>query len=99
MGGSRDLHLVDLGMFVGVVLLFLAFFQGAGPAAPGLAVVEGMIASLFWMISAIGPHISVKFAGTRHAAECASAIAAGATGGAVMSSIDHGWNQVALLFS
>lgn len=96
---SRGLPLVDAGMFVGIVLLLLALFQGAGPAAPGLAVAEGMISSVFWMISAVGPHISERFAATRHAAECASAIAAGATGGAVMSSIDHGWQKLAMIFS
>lgn len=81
----------DLFFALGAWLALAAIWQGFAPhASPGLAVLEGLTSSVFWLSAAGLPMYWKAAADNERWMNALNCVAAGATGGAVMASVDAG---------
>jgi vacuolar-type H+-ATPase subunit I/STV1 len=85
-----------IGISLGIFLFLFSFVQGFYKSYhPEVVVIEGMMASLFWLLSAALPFYFKAARSYPDLSSILNAVAAGCTGGALMASVPKAWLTVA----
>lgn len=83
---------LDLWLYIAILQVAIAIMRGFSDASSSrLAVIEGMISAFFWLVAAILPLMSDVRKSNEPVLDALNAIAAGATGAAVMCATGSGW--------